>query len=318
MALLMRMTALYLLVGGVFVAVFRDNPIDLLTQIFTALPASFGLFLRLAWWVIPVFALMFLLAPWRSLLARLPQAIAAVFLCTLFFLVFTMLKTSMPYVVDFWADPLMARLDRALHFGADPWQWTYRFSQWVNIDWAGRIYFGFWLVPALYAPVILILFDGNEARKRRFFWLYFFVWIGLGNVLALAFLSAGPVYYDRLLGGDTFAGLIRAMDQAGVSQSGIGMTQDRLWKIYATGSQEAGSGISAFPSVHIAMVTLVALYLYERSRWLAPAGALLVALFVFLSVYLGWHYAIDGYFSALAVILVWWWLRKSDLTRRPD
>ncbi len=310
MALLIRATALYLLAGGLFVAFFRENPMDLLGRIFVMLPSSMGLFLKLAWWVVPIFALMFVLAPWKTLLKRLPQAIAAIFLCTLFFQVFTLMKTTLPYAVDFWADPLMANLDRLLHLGTDPWVFTHKFSDWVDLNWAGNIYFGFWLVPALYTPVLLILFDGDEARKRRFFLLYFFVWVGLGNVLALAFMSVGPVFYDRLLGGDSFAPLMAALQTSGVSDSAIGMAQDKLWKIYATGSQEAGSGISAFPSVHIAMVTLLALYLYERSRWLAIIGGAIVALFVFLSVYPGWHYAIDGYFSILAVWLVWLILQK--------
>jgi len=318
MALLLRATALYLLAGGLFVAVVRENPMDLLARIFVMLPSSIGLFLKLAWWVIPIFALMFLLAPWKTLLARLPRAIAAIFLCTLFFLVFTLMKTTLPYAVGFWADPLMANIDRALHLGTDPWRIAHRFSDWVNLTWAGNIYFGFWLVPALYTPVLLILFDGDEARRKQFFLLYFFVWIGLGNLLALAFMSAGPVFYDRLVGGDTFASLTAALKASGVATSGIGLAQDKLWNIYTTGSQEAGSGISAFPSVHIGMVTLLALYLYERQRWLAIPGAMVVGLFVFLSVYLGFHYAIDGYFSILAVGAVWLILRKTMLTPRSD
>ncbi len=315
MALLVRVTAMYLLAGGLFVAVFRDNPLDLLGRIFEALPGSLALFMDLAWWVMPVFAGMFVLAPWRTLVARLPQAITAIFLCTLFFLVFTLIKTSLPYAVGFWADPLMARLDQALHFGTSPWVLAHRYADWVNLKWAGNIYFGFWLVPALYTPVLLILFDDDAARKKRFLLLYFFVWIGLGNVLALAFMSAGPVFYDRLLDSDTFSGLTAALKASGVRDSGIGMAQERLWHIYATGSQEAGSGISAFPSVHIGMVTLLALYLGERSRWLALPGAVMVGVFVFLSVFLGWHYAVDGYASIIAVSLAWWGLRRYE--RRP-
>ena len=34
---------------------------------------------------------------------------------------FMLIKTSMPFIVPFWADPMLARLDRVLGFGADPW-----------------------------------------------------------------------------------------------------------------------------------------------------------------------------------------------------
>ncbi|HHB80783.1 MAG TPA: hypothetical protein ENK83_03415, partial [Aliiroseovarius sp.] len=191
MALLLRATALYLLAGSIFVSVYRENPLTLLGELFSGLPVSLVLFLSLAWWVIPAFALLFLLIPWRVLLARLPEAIAAIFICMLFFLTFTLMKTSLPFAADFWADPLMARIDRILQFGTDPWRIAHMADGWINLKWAALIYFRGWLVPALFAPVLLILFDGDAARKRRFFILYFFVWIGLGNVLALAFMSAG-------------------------------------------------------------------------------------------------------------------------------
>ncbi len=318
MTLLLRATVLYLLAGGVFVAIFRDSPLDLLRGIFSVLPGSFTLFLMLAWWVIPVFAVMLLLVPWRELLARLPRAFIAIFLCMLFFLVFTMLKTSLPYALPFWADPLMARVDRALFFGADPWDVAHRLEGWVNLRWAGLIYFRAWVMPAMFAPVLLILFDADEARQRRFFLIYFFVWIGLGNILALIFLSGGPVYYDALVGGETFAGLTQALKDSGVADSGIGALQADLWRAYSEGLQKAGSGISAFPSVHIGIVTMFALYLFERSRWFAPLSVALVATFVFLSVYLGWHYIVDGYFSILAVVLLWRFLRKRELTPGSD
>lgn len=310
MNLLLRATALYLLVGGAFVAVFRDNPLTLLGDIGRALPSSFAYFLHYAWWVLPPFAVMFVLLPRSALLARLSSAIVAVFTCSLFFLVFTMLKTSMPFVIPFWADPFFASLDRALHFGVDPWVWTQKLASLINPDIAHRIYVTFWLGPAMYLPVLLFLFDGDQARIRRFLWLYFFVWIGLGNLLALGFMSAGPVYYDRLLGGEIFAPLTEALAASGVTDSATGRAQAWLWDVYSAGRQEAGTGISAFPSVHIGMVTLLALYMWERSRWLVLPGVVLVSSFQFLSVFLGWHYAVDGYFSILAVIGVWWGLRR--------
>ena len=162
----------------------------------------------------------------------------------------------------------------------------------------------------MYLPVLLILFDGNPARVRRFTWLYLFAWVAVGNVLALVFLSAGPVYYDQLLGGDTFAGLTEALAASGVTDSSVGRTHAKLWDVYTSGAQDSGSGISAFPSVHIAMVTVFALYLWERHRLLAFPGAALVALFLFLSVYLGWHYAVDGYASIALVIALWALLRR--------
>lgn len=66
---------------------------------------------------------------------------------------------------------------------------------------------------------------------------------------------------------------------------------------------ELGLGISAFPSMHVAIAALTALYLTERSRWLAPVGVVFLGVIFFMSVYTGYHYALDGYFSIAAVLL---------------
>jgi len=57
------------------------------------------------------------------------------------------------------------------------------------------------------------------------------------------------------------------------------------------------------------MATVLALYLFELDRRLWPLSLLFVALYQFLSVYLAWHYAIDGYFSILVILPAWAFLR---------
>jgi len=138
----------------------------------------------------------------------------------------------------------------------------------------------------------------------------------LGNLLALAGMSAGPIFYDRIHGGDTFAGLAAAMHHAGFDHSFITNVQNALWRIYTTRALSAGSGISAFPSVHVATATMVAVYFAARSRWFVLPGILYVAAIQFMAVHTGYHYAIDGYFSIAVVLLVWKFLRRCP--EEPD
>ena len=310
MVLLFRITMFYLAAGAAVIAVFRDNPVVLIAEIAAKLPASLSVFYTVGGWALPGLAAILLFVPRDDLVRRLSHALLAVFLTTAFFLIFTMLKTTMPHILPFWADPLMAEVDRALHFGHDPWVLTHMFQPWIDAGWAGQIYFNAWAAPAMFLPVMLILIDGDKARVNRFIWLYAFAWIVMGNIVALAFLSAGPVYYDRLIGAEEFTGLSAALASSGIASGPMGAIQDKLWDAYVTGAQHAGSGISAFPSVHIAMISVIALYIYERWRVLAPLSAFLVLSYLFLSVYLGWHYAVDGYFSLAAVAAAWVWLRK--------
>lgn len=124
----------------------------------------------------------------------------------------------------------------------------------------------------------------------------------MGNAIALAFLSAGPVFYDRIYGGENYAPMIQALTDAQITEGSIGELIERLWSAYESGKQNVGSGISAFPSVHVGMATVVALYFYERHRIFLMPSVAIVAIYQVLSVHQDWHYAIDGYFSILAVV----------------
>ncbi|HHB80151.1 MAG TPA: hypothetical protein ENK83_00150 [Aliiroseovarius sp.] len=315
MQLLVRIAVGYFLAATLVVALFRDDPLALVGEILQSIPASLNFFVMVAGSIplpglLGAGALLLVLMPRQGVFVRLSRGVLAIFACTGFYLTFAMLKTSLPFILPFWADPMLTQLDSALHLGHAPWALTHALSGWLDAGLMATIYFKFWVTPATFLPALLLLLDPDAARIRRFTWLYAFVWIGLGNVLALAFLSAGPVYRDRLLGGETFAGLATALDSVGVNATFMGAIYERLWQSYASAGAEAGSGISAFPSVHLGMATVIALYLFERWRFLAPVSLALVATYQFLSVYLGWHYAVDGYASILLVGLVWALLRR--------
>lgn len=223
---------------------------------------------------------------------------------------FTIMKNAMSFITPYFADPFLADLDRTLGFGEDSWRIAHRLGEHMPVRWALYGYLAFWSLPAFALPIVIAVTDGDRARMTRTLILYAVAWIFIGNVLALGGLSVGPVYYDRLLGGDRFADLALALQNAGVVDTNIGETQQALWDIYAGNLVAVGSGISAFPSVHVAIATVAALYMIERSRWLIlPAAAFLISTF-FLSVYTGYHYAVDGYVSIIVVFTVWWVLRR--------
>ncbi len=236
--------------------------------------------------------------------------------CLLFPLGFTFVKSSMPFISPFYADPALAAFDRALHGGVDPWQLTHVLAPYIDADFISLLYFVIWGLPAAFLPVIIATCDNDLGRRNRFLVLYAFIWIGLGNVLAYAGSSVGPVFYDQLMGTDRFADLAVALQASGLAQTEFALIQDRLWALFEAQSQSVGSGISAFPSIHNGVATIVMLYLWERSRWLAPVGLAFSGLILFSSVYVGWHYAVDGYASIALVTLAWTGLRRLDLAPR--
>lgn len=251
---------------------------------------------------------------WRRLVANLSLLGYALIASAVLQTAFSFLKSTIPAIVPFYADPALAAADRWLHGGIDPWEITHRIGAHLPMEWLLPVYLSVWAVPAIGLAVILTVADGDRERTARFLVLYLFSWIFLGNILAVLGSSVGPVFYDTLLGGGRFAGLHAALAQSGLADGTVGAIQEYLWRSYADRRMAIGSGISAFPSVHVGIATLTALYLMERSLWLAIPGFAFLAAILFLSVYTGYHYALDGYASILLVTGAWQVLRRVELT----
>lgn len=126
-----------------------------------------------------------------------------------------------------------------------------------------------------------------------------------GFFLAMGLSSAGPCFYERLGLGSDYHPLLQALAAADrIYPIWALSTQDILWSGYI-GATPGSLGISAFPSMHVAMAVLFALYAARRS-WLV--GLLMwafAAIIMVGSVVLGWHYAVDGYASVLISIAIW-------------
>ncbi|WP_168222912.1 phosphatase PAP2 family protein [Oceanicola sp. D3] len=254
--------------------------------------------------VFPVLIVLFIVIGWQRIKLRGGALLKVFAACVIMQSGFTMMKGSLPMLMPFYADPFFADLDLALH-GVDPWVWAHGL---IGMGEGQKLFLAYttlWGVWALLFPVILVVVDSDRARVKRFMILFLSAWVLLGNVVAFGGLSVGPIFYDRLLGGERFAGLIAVLNDGGIQQTTIGMTQDALWRLYSQGAESIGSGISAFPSVHVAVASVAAFYLAERSRWLALPGFGYLALVLFLSVYTGYHYAVDGYASILVIGALW-------------
>ena len=225
---------------------------------------------------------------------------------------FLVIKTSLPFVLPFFADPTFVKIDKVLHLGADPWVISHSWGQHLPLEWLAGFYLHGWLTIAIILPIALATLDSDEARVKRILILYASAWIIIGNLLALAGLSVGPIFFDRFYGGDYFADLPGSFLPIGPNMQVIRNAQESLWILYTHFGQSQGTGISAFPSVHVSVATLVGIYLYERSAYLLPFAVIWVAAILYMSVYTGYHYAIDGYASIAFIVGLWLYLRRRD------
>jgi hypothetical protein len=216
---------------------------------------------------------------------------------------FSTFKHHLPSFVPFFADPPLADLDEALHFG-QPWRWTHA----VAPRGAGAI------LALLYGPVwfaqffgfvLLAAFLTRDALRASYLIALAGTLILLGTFGRIAGASAGPIFYDRMQETARFADLAASL---AATRPGAAMlaASDYLYASYSSDSAVFGSGISAMPSIHVALAMLNALFLSALRPRLAPLGGIFLASILYGSVYFGWHYALDGYASMLGVALIWW------------
>lgn len=77
-------------------------------------------------------------------------------------------------------------------------------------------------------------------------------------------------------------------------------------------------GIAAMPSLHVAAVTMLAIFLCKTNIVFALLGIIFAILTFIGSIFLQWHYAIDGYLGFIMACLVCFVsLRISKLTPKP-
>jgi membrane-associated phospholipid phosphatase len=109
------------------------------------------------------------------------------------------------------------------------------------------------------------------------------------------------VFYGAVTGDlQRFAGLTGFLNTSDWMHSAASY-QRYLWSLHEQGIPGFGSGISAFPSMHVALISFNAFFLAEYSKRWGLVAFGYTGLIAVSSVYLGWHYAIDGY-AAFALV----------------
>ena len=213
---------------------------------------------------------------------------------------FTSIKGALPvWRGGFEADVIQADIDKFLHGGTDPWVYLYDLAGNATVrsivEWNYSVG---WFVLC-FAAVFWVAV-AREARpfRTRYMICYVLTWIVIGNVVAGIFLSAGPAFYGHVtVDSARFTDQLAFLAESGTHATSAAEIQNYLWTHYETGSPGLGTGISAFPSMHVGLVALNALFLMEYNRRLGLLAFGYVALITASSVYLAWHYAIDGYAS---------------------
>jgi hypothetical protein len=247
---------------------------------------------------------------------RIANAIPVLMCLLVFGGTFTVIKTSFPYLIPFTWDVRLEEFDRWVHGGIAPWRLLQPIVGIPAITRALNMAYNYWFY-ILGFVLIWQTFSHNARLRLQFFFSLVLGWILLGTIAAALLSSAGPCFFGRVTGlPDPYAPLIAYLREADQSYPvwAIG-TQDNLWQTYLAHSLSLGAGISAMPSMHVALATLFALVCWRTRRWLGIIMSIYVLVILVGSVHLAWHYAVDGYVSIAGMILIWWTVGRA-LARR--
>jgi len=241
--------------------------------------------------------------PWAEIvLLRIPLAFGFTLLLGFLHLSF---KVNIAKFEPYAWDHFFAWLDRALFLGHDPWTLSHALMPDLLATMILDMFYMLWFLVMQVSITAVALMPLRSPLRLTFLTAYGLNWVMAGVVLAIAFASGGPVYMEGMAGDTTFRPLTDLLARQSTVEPIMALEAQRLlWEGYVN-PEVAPVGISAFPSMHVAIAVTCACLGFAVSR---VTGIILTgfaaAIFVG-SIHLGWHYAVDGIFAAPMALLFW-------------
>lgn len=248
----------------------------------------------------------------RAVVQGIPMLVAHV----IFMPVFSGMKSAIPLMSSYRWDATLIAAERAL-YGKDAWLvlqpvvgtplvsalLSYAYHAWIFLIYAGGVYFAF------------IVKD--RTLRAQYFIGFFSIWTVLGIVMAIGLASVGPCFLGPIIGDHSFDEQMAYLHEANEHYPVLVLNvQQTLLDWYQLGSYGLGRGISAMPSMHVAMATLFALGMIRISRPVGVAAFAFAAVIMVGSVHLGYHYSLDGYVGGGMTMLIW--VVSGRLAKRLD
>tara|TARA_A200000113_G_scaffold213240_1_gene215482 strand:- start:258 stop:1292 length:1035 start_codon:yes stop_codon:yes gene_type:complete len=237
---------------------------------------------------------------------RYTQSAIVFFAYFVFISSFSSFKSLIGKMHPFSWDMYFMELDRKIHFGVDPWRLIHPFYSDPSILQIVAFLYIAWL-PIFFFILYKQLFGlKNRVLRAQYLLAFFLTWAINGSYFAFIFSSAGPCYFNFITGIDHYSELMSYQYELNKTREILSVNiQSNLWDIFIGNQKNLIAGISAFPSIHVSTTFLfVLLSRHARKRtFITSVGFLLVIMMG--SIYLGWHYAVDGYFGILTTLIIW-------------
>lgn len=226
------------------------------------------------------------------------------------YIVFPGLKQMIPQIRPYYADMWLAAADEVFHGGhrvhiyllpyLDPWVM-------LVLD---RVYASFFLVSLCFF-IYMGRRGANPELRYLFMTSFMLAWPLFGIGFAVFFSSVGPSFHELVPLGVKYPRLMGNIQAAQEYLQNFGLSlyspkiQAYLLSLYHNHTIGFGGGISAMPSLHIAIPTLMMMAGWKSSRWLGVLTTLYLILTAGAAISLGWHYAVDVYVGIFLSFFLW-------------
>ena len=235
------------------------------------------------------------------------ELVLSIVLIALLMAAYNAYKFMLPVLHPFTWDARLEEAGRWLHGGHKAFEFLLPV---FGSDFATRaldvFYYGVW--PVVLWGVFVWQVGGRTRLRHQYLLTYGLAWIVLGTLLAILFSSAGPTYYSHLYPGPSpYAPLLNHLMEVHARHPLLAVQiQEALWDAQKAGLASGGAGVSAMPSLHVAMAELCAIVGRRSARRVVSYSLTGFSVLTFLaSVYLGAHYSLDGYVSIIVMNVLW-------------
>ncbi len=255
------------------------------------------------------------------LLARLPLfGVLVVFMPA-----FSQTKSMIPLFHPYDWDQTFIAWDHAI-FGMDAWRFFQPVLGFPIVTWFLNVMYHVWMLLVFPGTLVILLAKSCDKVRHAYFLGFVLIWTIIGFVMAAALASVGPCFLEPIMGDPRFAPQMAYLRAANEHYPVMVLdVQEMLLEWYRNKDYGLGRGITAMPSMHVAMSFLFYLAMREISPRIGMPFLAFFLLIWVASVHLGYHYFVDGLVSVVATSVIWWgckallkgWEKISPSLRTP-